>query len=73
MYQPKIEGTRVQLKYKYKKYMQQYKKIELIIQLKAVNGPNLLKCILKKYALAKELFIQEIENGNEVYIPKELS
>ena len=73
MYEPKIERKRVQLKYKHKEYIKQYKKIELIIQLKAVKGPNLLKCILKKHTLAKDLFIQEIELGSEVYITKELS
>jgi len=34
---------------------------------------NLIKVVLKRINIAKELFIMDLEKGGEVYIPKDLS
>ena len=41
--------------------------------LRAVKNVTFLKVILKKIRLAKELFLIDIEQGHESFIPKELS
>ena len=38
-----------------------------------MKGEYVIKLMLKKYQLAKKLFISEIEQENEVHIPRELS
>ena len=39
----------------------------------AVKGLLLVKTILKRIQLSKQLFMLEIEQGNEVFIPQDLS
>ena len=39
----------------------------------ALNGVFLIMALLKKIELTREMFMHEIEEGNEVYIPYELS
>lgn len=51
----------------------EYMKISLLIKLKAVRGVLMIKTILRRIKLAKFLFIQEIEQGQEVFIPYQLS
>ena len=45
----------------------------MAIKMQAVHGETLLLCILRRIELAKELFILEIETGQEVFIPKDLT
>ena len=40
---------------------------------KSLRGSLYLEVLLEKYKLVKELFINEVENGTETYIPKDLS
>mmetsp|Transcript_32321 Transcript_32321/g.49476 ORF Transcript_32321/g.49476 Transcript_32321/m.49476 type:complete len:294 (+) Transcript_32321:729-1610(+) len=49
------------------------RKIKLIIGLKVMSGITFVRAIMKKIDLQKELFIMDIEEGLEVYIPTELS
>lgn len=39
----------------------------------SVKGPLYLRCLLEKIEIAKKLFIQDIGDGDEVFIPYELS
>ena len=48
-------------------------KINLILSLRAVTGLVYLKVMLEKIQLARQLFIADMQEGGEVYIPKELS
>ena len=48
-------------------------KLNLCINLKAVHGIVYLHAILMKIMLAKQFFIKEIEEGEEVFIPRDLS
>jgi len=50
-----------------------FERIKLILNLKAVDKVLFIKLLLKKIELAKEIFILEIEQGQEVFIPAELS
>ena len=53
--------------------MLKYKKFQLIVDLKAVSKIDFIKFNLKKIQIAKEIFLKEIEYGEEVYIPLEVS
>lgn len=41
--------------------------------LRCLKGPNYLRLQIKKYQISKKTFVLEIEQGNEVFIPRELS
>lgn len=53
--------------------MMEYKKLCLLIQFRAVKGTLIIKSILRRLKVAKFLFIQELEQGQEVFIPNQLS
>lgn len=50
-----------------------YHKLDMIIKLKAIRGKYYLIALLQKIALSKELFLIEVQEGKETFIPKELS
>lgn len=41
--------------------------------MKLINGPRYIESILKKIELVKDLFLMDLELGEEVIIPRELS
>ena len=45
----------------------------MCINLKALRGIMMLNAMLRKIQLQKELFVLDIEDGNEIYIPSALS
>ena len=45
----------------------------MCINLKALKGIIMLNAMLKKIQLQKELFVLDIEDGNEIYIPSSLT
>ena len=45
----------------------------MMINMKLINGPRYLETILKKLELVKDLFLMDLEIGEEVLIPRELS
>ena len=47
--------------------------VRMLIGLKAVHGLLFVRLLIKRVQLAKELFIQETEDGGETFIPSELS
>ena len=50
-----------------------YQKLNMILNLKALKKEEYVKAVINKIDVAKTLFIIEVQLGNEVYIPKELS
>ena len=50
-----------------------YQKLKLVINLKALKGVLMLKALITKIKFAKQLFVLEIEQMKEAYIPNELS
>lgn len=47
-------------------------KLKMILSLGALTGVFYVRALLKKIQLAKEIFVQDIEEGQAVFIPKEL-
>ena len=43
-----------------------------MLNFRAVNKINFVQCLIKRIDLAKRLFIMDIEEGSEVYIPNDL-
>jgi hypothetical protein len=48
-------------------------KLKMCINLKSLSGFTLLDAILQKIQLTKEIFMLDIEDGLEIFIPRELS
>ena len=63
------------LRYKFdrRNLMNMYGKLRLIISLRAVEGELFILLLLQSIKLAKEIFVLEIEQGLETFIPPELS
>ena len=65
-------NKRLQYKYKKSSKSEQIRKLDMILFLRSVKGILFIKSKLKKIELIKELFILELEQGGEVFIPNEL-
>ena len=50
-----------------------YHKLDMIIKLKAISGKYFIVALLQKIQLSKELFLIEVQEGKESFIPEELS
>ena len=50
-----------------------YQKLKIVVNLKAVKGVMMLKALITKIKYAKQIFVLEIEQSKEAYIPNELS
>ena len=48
-------------------------KLNMCINMKCIHGLVYLRALLMKIQLTKQIFIQDIEEGLETIIPKELS
>lgn len=48
-------------------------KYKMIISTRAIRGVLYLESLKNKIKLVKELFVYEMEQGEETFIPKELS
>ena len=67
------KSTSACLKLEKHQLLYQYKKLNLIAKFNLLNGQYFLRLLLKKLKVAKQLFVIEIQKGDEVMIPKELS
>ena len=47
--------------------------VNLIIKLKSIKGSVYLYSLIKREEIVKELFIMDIEEGGEVFIPLEMN
>ena len=61
--------------YKFRKKLKQiqYNTLNMMINMKLINGPRYIESILKKLEIVKEIFLMDLELGEEVLIPRELS
>ena len=50
-----------------------YNKCKILINFKAIKQVLYIKAALMKIQVAKELFVLEIEQGHEAYVPPELT
>ena len=48
-------------------------RLKLVIGLKCIKGPLFLKILKEKYEITKKLFLQEVQDGGDVFIPQDLS
>jgi hypothetical protein len=62
------------LKYKHNKAMagELYRKLDMLMYLKALKGVLFIKTKLQQIELAKQLFMLDLEQGFEVVIHREL-
>ena len=58
-----LPQDRIKLKYRYEEVYSQYKKLQIMVNLRAVKNVTFLRVILKKIKLSKELFLLDIEQG----------
>jgi len=68
-----LHGKKIQHFINTKTVHSHYTKINVIINFRAVRGLDFIYTLLKRIDLAREMFILDIEQGHEVYIPDELS
>ena len=73
MYEKQSYTKILQYKYRREYLNNQCQKINLILSLNALNGLLYLKLLLKKFQMAKKLFVMDIEQGQEVFIPSDFS
>ena len=71
------EAKPVKKKYRYKfdrtNKMELYHKLKLLLSLQAVRGELFIQVFLRCIKLRKEVFMLDIEEGREVFIPRELA
>ena len=73
MYEPKTIKKRLEFKFERNNRVDQYLRLKLVLSLGAVRGEFLIKIFLRIINLAKEIFVLNIEQGQEVFIPLELT
>ena len=73
MYEPKTIKKRLEFKFERNNRVDQYLKLKLVLSLGAVKGEFLIQIFLRIISLAKEIFVLNIEQGQEVFIPLELT
>ena len=69
----KIISERLQLRMSINEKKDIILKLGMILGLKCLRGEIFLTAMLNRIKLIKEVFIHEIENGDEIFIPEDLS
>ena len=73
MYLVRNAGTQLRFKFNQRVLNEELVKLRFIIGVGGLNDIFFIKAILKKKAVVKEKFVLELEQGQEVYIPKDLT
>lgn len=73
LYEAKDIQKKMYFRFKESAKQDLYLKLKLLLSMKAINGELFLQVILRCIQLQKEIFLLEVEEGREVYIPQELS
>lgn len=63
----------IAFKFRQKQKHIKYQNLKAMISAGMINGPRLLEALLLRIRYAKDIFLIELELGNEVIIPPELS
>ena len=69
IYEPMLNSKRIQHKLQLKKYLRVYLRILLILSLRAVDKVLMIRARLKQIEIQKRMFVLEVEQGQECYIP----
>jgi hypothetical protein len=67
-----LHSKSIQIRLKKGMYQNHYANLNLILNIKAVTKINYIQCLIKRIELAKRLFVMDIEQGAEAYIPNDL-
>jgi len=73
LYQEKTIEKKIAFKFKISTRQEAYLKLKLLVSLRSIRGELFLQVALRCIRLAKEIFMIEIEEGREVFIPQELA
>ena len=73
MFEKQNHKTVIQYKVKKNQRLKLKQKIEILVALRVFRGFALIQLLLKLTELTNELFVIEIETGNEVFIPRMIS
>ena len=73
IYEEKTIENKIAYKFKLSQRQDAYLKLKLLMSLRAIKGELYLQVALRCIRLAKEIFMIEVEEGKEVFIPQELS
>ena len=73
IYKPMAKSQLVAMKYNKNNLRRTYDRINLFVNLKIASKLNLLRCILQRINISKEMLLSEVQKGNEVFILKDLS
>ena len=50
-----------------------YARIKLVLNLKSLQGALYLKTVLEKIEISRKLFVIAVQDGDEIYVPHDLS
>ena len=73
MYQPRDVATQLRQKYNRRVLNEEILKIKFILGVGGLNDILFIKAVLKKIDLMKRSFVLDLEQGQEVFIPHDLS
>ena len=73
MYEQRSDRVKLQMKFKRMTYSHELTKVKFMLGVGGLMDIFYLKSVIKKIQLKKQLFVLELEQGQEVFIPNELS
>jgi hypothetical protein len=73
MYEQRSGRVKLQMKFKRMQMTSQLTKVKFMLGVGGLTDLFYLKAVLRKIELQKKMFVLELEQGQEVYIPNELS
>ena len=73
LYQKKTIQKKIEFKFNLFRLQEIYLKLKLLISLKTMTGELYLLVALRCIRVARDIFLLRVEEGVEVFIPKELS
>lgn len=73
MYEQRSSRVKLQMKFKRMQWSAQLRKVKFMIGVGGLTDDFYLMAVIKKIELQKAMFVLELEQGQEVFIPNELS
>lgn len=63
----------IAFKFRHKQKQLKYSRLNMIINSGMIRGPRYIEALLMKIRMGKEMFLIELELGNEILIPVDIS
>jgi hypothetical protein len=73
MFQQKNKAQISRYKIRRSFLLKQYNKVKMLMDLRILKGLFFIEILLRRIKLAKQIFVLDVEQGQEVFIPKDLS